>query len=250
MTWQECPTSWQRDEVRALASAIEVDGIWDARRVDGMDERIERASKAYKQAVFAGDTSALADAGHGLDAVDADAALARGRLVHAAFLDDRSAVADPGELRLFERAAGLYHALGDERGEGEAQFWIGCFHQVIRGDHESAGAALQRAGELARRADDRLTLSYVLRHLGIAEHAAGRLDQARELLEHSTMLRRELGFQAGVAANLVGLAYIAAGQGRSRDSRDLLSEAYILASTSGAQAIGSQIAEARQQLAE
>ncbi len=76
------------------------------------------------------------------------------------------------------------------------------------------------------------------------------------------MLRRELGFLAGVAANLVGLACIAAGQGRSRDSRDLLNEAYTLAplagagdrqpdrrgtprSTSGAQATGSQIAAAR-----
>lgn len=215
-----------------------------------MDERIERAGKAYEQAVFVGDTSALTDAGLGLDAVDADAALARGRLVHAAFLGDRSAVADPDELRLFERAAGLYHALGDERGEGEAQFWIGCFHQVIRGDQDSAGPALQRAGELARRADDRLTLSYALRHLGIAEHAAGRLDQARVLLEHSTMLRRELGFQAGVAAKLVGLAYIAARQGRRNDAHDLLSEADTAAATSGAQAIDRQIAEARQHLAD
>lgn len=33
---------------------------------------------------------------------------------------------------------------------------------------------LQQAGHLAGRAGDRLTLSYVLRHLRIAEHAAGR----------------------------------------------------------------------------
>ena len=218
--------------------------------MDGIDDRIERAGEAYEQAVFAGDTSALTDAGRRLDAVDADAALARGRLVHAAFLADRSAASDPDELRLFERAASLYHALGDERGEGEAQFWIGCFHQVIRGDNDSAGLALQRAGELARSANDPLTLSYVFRHQGMAEHAAGRLGQARDLLEHSTMLRRELGFQRGVAANLVGLAYIAAGQGRSQDSRDLLSEAGTIADSSGAKAISRQIAEARQHLAE
>ncbi len=117
-------------------------------------------------------------------------------------------------------------------------------------DSTGDGPTLHRAGQLASRAGDRLTLSYVLRHLGIAEHTAGRLDQARELLEHSTMLRRELGFQAGVAANLVGLAYIAAGQRRSRDSQDLFSEADSLAATNGTQAIGSQIAEVRRHLAE
>jgi hypothetical protein len=36
-----------------------------------------------------------------------------------------------------------------------------------------------------------LTLSYALRHLGIAEHRAGHLDQARSYLEESTRLRRQ-----------------------------------------------------------
>jgi hypothetical protein len=46
-------------------------------------------------------------------------------------------------------------------------------------------------GELI--ADDKLTLSYVVRHLDFAEMAAGRLDGARELLEESVRLRREIG---------------------------------------------------------
>ncbi len=36
-------------------------------------------------------------------------------------------------------------------------------------------------------------------------------DEARALLEESTALRRTLGFTAGVAANLVGLIYLADG---------------------------------------
>jgi hypothetical protein len=73
------------------------------------DDRIERARKAYERAVFGGDTSALVDAEHGLDAVEADAALARGLILHARF---QSAPAnagslpaeDPAEVPLFERA--------------------------------------------------------------------------------------------------------------------------------------------------
>ena len=65
-------------------------------------------------------------------------------------------------------------------------------------------------------------MSYALRHLSIAEHTAGRLEAARRLLEESVRLRREVGFLPGVAANLVGLIYIAAAQGRrdeqSKDS--------------------------------
>lgn len=52
----------------------------------------------------------------------------------------------------------------------------------------------------------------------------------------------------GVAANLVGLGYIAAGQGRRQDSRDLLEQAAETAETAGAQAIVDQMREARTRL--
>ena len=78
-------------------------------------------------------------------------------------------------------------------------------------------------------------MAEVLRHLGIAAHAAGQLDQARQRLEESTTLRRETGQLPGAAANMVGLAYIAAAQGRGGDARALLDEAAALATDSGAQ---------------
>ncbi|MGA5306690.1 hypothetical protein [Micromonospora taraxaci] len=62
-------------------------------------------------------------------------------------------------------------------------------------------------------AGDELTLSYVLRHLCFGEQAAGRVEAVRELLTESTRLRRELSFTPWVAANLIGLAYLAAGRG-------------------------------------
>ncbi|MEV4512041.1 tetratricopeptide repeat protein [Dactylosporangium sp. NPDC049525] len=210
------------------------------------EHHLARAQELYERSVFGGDHEALPAADRELDAVEADLALARGRVVHARFLRDR--VEDPAELPLFSRAAQLYQQLGDGRGEGEALFWIGCFHQVVRQDDDAAVPALQRARTLATAAGDRRTLSYVLRHLGISAHLAGRLDEAREHLLASARLREELGHQAGVAANLVGLAYVAAADGRLDEVPGLLDRAERLAAEHGAAGVARQVGEARQAL--
>ena len=207
----------------------------------------------YEQAVYGGDAGALDEADRDLDAVEADTAMARGRILHGRFLNARanagsSPVEDPAELPLFERAAELYRALGDTRGEAEALFWIGCLHQVIRRDNETAVAVLERSGRLAAQVDDKPTQSEALRHLGIAAHMAGRLDEARERLEESSRLRREVGALPGVAANLVGLAYIAAAQDRHADALATLDEANAIAQAHGAHAIVRQIEQARTQI--
>ena len=139
----------------------------------------------------------------------------------------------------------LYRALGDVRGEAESLFWVGCCHQVVRRDNQTAVPVLGRSLELASQAGDKPTMSEVLRHLGIAAHAAGQLDTARQRLEESTRLRRESGPRAGVAANLVGLAYIAAGQDRRDDALALLDEAGTIAEACGARRILDQVAQAR-----
>lgn len=61
-------------------------------------------------------------------------------------------------------------------------------------------------------------------------------------------IRRELGFLPGVAANLVRLAHIAAGDGRTTDAATLLEEAGVMANNSGAGGITRQVAEARTHL--
>jgi hypothetical protein len=176
-----------------------------------VDERIQTAGRLYERAFFGGDAGALTEADRELDAVEAGLALARGRIMHTRFLlrrdaDPAQATGEPGELELFERAARLYEALGDVGGEAESLFWVGCFHQVVRRDNEVAVPVLLRSLELASQAVRQQTMSEALRHLGIAAHAAGDLDAARQRLEESTRLRREIGLWPGVAANLVGLA--------------------------------------------
>lgn len=205
-----------------------------------MDVRLLRANELYERAVFRGDDAALVAADRELDGVEADLALARGRVVHARFLARR--VEDPAELPLFERAAALHRRAGDERGEAEALFWVGTFHQVVRGDHDTAAPVLRRAQELATSAGDDLTLSYVLRHLGFVEQAEGRVPAARELFTESTELRRKVGFRAGVAANLVGLAYLA---DEPAAAHAYLDEAAAVATECGADAVFGWIDEAR-----
>ncbi len=217
------------------------------------EDHIDQARKLYERAVFGGDVGALIEAERGLDAVEADTALARGRILHARFLCARaaagsSAVEDPAELTLFEHAAELYRALGDVRGEAEALFWIGCVYQVIRRDNETAVPALERFCQLAARVGDKPTQAEALRHLGIAAHMGGRMDEARERLEESTRLRREVGALPGVAANMVGLAYVAAAQDRRADALATLDEADAIAQAHGAHAIVRQIAQARTEI--
>lgn len=218
-----------------------------------MDERIRQARLLYEQAVFGGDAGLLAEGNRELDAVEADLAVARGRLMHTRFLlhrdeDPASAKDDPRELALFERAAQLYQAVGDVRGEAEALFWVGCFHQIARRDNVTALPALERSLELASLAGDKATMSEALRHLGIAAHAAGQLEVARQRLEESTRLRREIRLMPGVAANLIGLAYITAAQGNGDGVGALLDEASALAEASDAQRILRSVNEARAEL--
>lgn len=210
------------------------------------EDRIGWARLLYERAVFVGDADAIATAQRELDGVEADLALARGRNLHARFLEERHE--DPQEQWLFERAKQLYQDLGDVRGEAESLFWIGCFHQVVRNDDQAATPALERSRDLAMRVGDKRTLSYALRHLGIAAHTAGELRAARECLEHSAQLRREIGFAPGLAANLVGLAYIAAAEGRRDAAVALIEEADAIARTSGAHNVLRSVEEARASL--
>jgi hypothetical protein len=89
-----------------------------------------------------------------------------------------------------------------------------------------------------------------LRHLAIAAHGTGQMEVARQRLEESTWLRREIRLLPGVAANMVGLAYIAAVQQRSDDALALLDEASAIAEASQAHRILQQVNQARAELSD
>src|SRR5260370_24147380 len=68
-----------------------------------------------------------------------------------------------------------------------------------------------------------------------------------ERLEESRRLRGEAGSLPGVASNLVGLIYVAHGQGRHDDARVLAEEARAIAEAAGAHTIMRQVEEAATQ---
>ena len=117
-------------------------------------------------------------------------------------------------------------------------------------DDTTAVPILERSLVLARHAGGPAagTAAEALRHLGVAALRAGQLDLARQHLEESTRLRREQGSLPGVAANMVGLIYIALAQGRRDDARALAEEAQAMAESAGARTIVRQVTEARRQL--
>lgn len=204
---------------------------------------IERAEDLFEKAMFGGDVSALDQSDEVLDSVEAALAMARGKVLHVRFLNDREE--NPQELALFERAAELYERLGDASGEADALFWVGCWHQVVKGNGLAGQPYFERSYALAKSVDDRMTMSYATRHLAFTDKDAGRFDQAHERLTESVTLRREIGFRPGEAAGLVALAYLAAETGDSAAAFHHLDEAQGVAERCGAKAVLGWIEQAR-----
>jgi hypothetical protein len=76
------------------------------------DDRIEAARLLYERAVFTGDADALTTADRELDGVEADLALARGRIIHTRFLERSRQLADSvGD----KRAAAIAQSAGADR---------------------------------------------------------------------------------------------------------------------------------------
>ena len=133
---------------------------------------------------------------------------------------------------------------------GSAQTWM---REAVSGMEER----VSRAGLLYERAvftGEAGPLAEADRELDAAEaiaaHGTGQMEVARQRLEESTRLRREIGLLPGVAANMVGLAYIAAAQQRSDDALALLDEARAIAEASQAHRILQQVSQARAELSD
>jgi tetratricopeptide (TPR) repeat protein len=71
-------------------------------------------------------------------------------------------------------------------------------------------------------------VSISLGNLGLVVWAQGNTTVARELLEESLSLRREIGDKAGIPSSLINLASLALVQGNTTEARELLEESLML----------------------
>ncbi|MFF7469310.1 tetratricopeptide repeat protein [Streptomyces sp. NPDC008092] len=204
---------------------------------------VVQAEELFEAAMFGGDASAPDRSDDVLDAVEARLSMARGKVLHVRFLDSREE--DSGEVAFFERAAELYRRLEDASGEADALFWIGCWHQVVKGEGTTGRPYFEQSYALAKSVDDRRTMSYAVRHLGFVDKDAGDFDRARKKLTESVALRREIGFRPGEAAGLVALAYLAAETGNRPLALRHLDEAQTVAQGCGAKAVSGWVEQAR-----
>jgi tetratricopeptide (TPR) repeat protein len=215
----------------------------------GDGERLRQVEQLYESAVFGGDRAAPARAERVLDGLEADLALARGKALHAHYLTERKEVDEGREGELFERAVALYRGVEDVRGEGEALFWLGTWHQVVREAYDEAVPCFRQAYDLADAVGDRLTLSYATRHLAFAAEAAGRMDEARGRYAESVRLREELGFLPGVAAAKLSLGQFTWQVDGDREAAlRLMEEARMTAEECGAHGVLAWIAGARESM--
>jgi tetratricopeptide (TPR) repeat protein len=219
-----------------------------------LEDRIRGVSPLAQIESHAWSEDAWATSERLLDSVEAELALARGRLIYERYLrSGPGGYPGPGAngrpaLPFFRRAAELFRRSKDGRGEREALFWVGTLEQVLNHDYAAASLALEEAREQSEVVKDRLVLSCVERHLGFIAFLEGMTAEAQSHLEESVRLRREIDFPAGVAMALVALADFFNERHDTERARTLLDEATALAQANGAAGALEAIEQSRQQL--
>jgi tetratricopeptide (TPR) repeat protein len=137
------------------------------------------------------------------------------------------------ELELFERALAVRRDAGDRAGVAESLFHVGLAHQLRRRDGETAEPIFAEALALADEVGDRLTQSYLHRHIGFLRMVQGELDQALTHLRRSLELREVLGWTRGVAAALQALGECELDAGHHVQARAHLERSVELAESFG-----------------
>ncbi|HEY4457189.1 MAG TPA: hypothetical protein VGN81_22960 [Pseudonocardiaceae bacterium] len=204
-----------------------------------------RAARCYDDATFGGRPELVVEGERELDVVEADLALARGKLLHARFLDGREHV-DERELPLFERAVELYEKHGERAKLADALFWVGCCHQIVLDDEATALDLFHAAYDLAAELGEDVIRSFAVRHLGFAALSTGELDLAQTRFAESLRLRRDAGAPAAtVAAAIIPLAVLAEQRGEDDRAEHLFAEATRLAEDNRAVGVLSWIEQAR-----
>lgn len=109
--------------------------------------------------------------------------------------------------RLYEEAADAHGGPGDE--QLQRRELMALAHVMsVQGDHARAVSLLRDVVASTRREGSSLDLALALGSLGVAEDAAGHMEQGRRLIEESTALLRQDARKPALAIGLCNLGYV------------------------------------------
>lgn len=131
----------------------------------------------------------------------------RGAAVLAAVQGDYARAESLGEEGL-----GLYHRIGDVRGEAALLVILGNTG-YFRGDYAAAWARYKKSLELFRRDGDKPSIAVALNNLANVAKEQGRNAESMALYEESLTIKRRLGDSRGIAIALNNLGTMALAEG-------------------------------------
>lgn len=128
--------------------------------------------------------------------------------LHASYLASDGSQESEQELDFFERGLDLRTKHGSSSHIAESTFHIGLVYDVIRQDYDKALPYHKEAYKLAQEADNKMIMSYAIRHIGFTKMAADDLAGAKQAFSESLELRESIGFVPGIAFALTTMARI------------------------------------------
>ena len=185
---------------------------------ENSDKRKNALEKAQELAEKSGSKALLGDV---YDAM--------GFSLHAAYLESDRSKEPEQEMDFFKLGLDLRKEHGSSSHIAESVFHIGLVHDVVRQEYDKALPYHQEAYKLAMEADEKLTMSYAIRHIGFTKLANEDIAGATEAFTESLELRQSIRFVPGVAFALATLARVSKMSGdiiqalnQFKEARDLL----------------------------
>lgn len=171
---------------------------------------------------------------HGDKALLGDVYDAIGFSLHTSYLESNKSQEPEKEMDFFKRGLDLRKEHGSSSQVAESVFHIGLVHDVIRQEYDKALPYHQEAYKLATETDDKLIMSYAIRHIGFTKLAVEDLAGAKQDFTESLELRESIGFKPGIAFSLATLARVELMENNNKQALAYLKKARKLLSSLGA----------------
>ena len=154
--------------------------------------------------------------------------------LHTSYLESDRSKEPEKEMDFFKHGLNLRRKHGSSSQVAESLFHIGLVHDVIRQEYDKALPYHEEAYKLATKTDNKLIMSYAIRHIGFTKLAAEDVAGAQQAFTESLELRETIGFKPGIAFSLVTLARVELMEDNNKQALAHLKKARELLSSLGA----------------